>query len=182
MILSDFDLRNYISGKRLVIEPLFEDTIRENGVDLRLGSQIARLRSSKHIFDTRAVVDYERFYAMDEGADFLLKADEKVLVTTLERVKLPSDLMGFVQLRSSFARTGLLLPPTIIDAGFDGNITIEVRGTSFPVRLYTGQRFAHIVFSKLTTPLEKPYSGKYQGQIGVKLPVFGPDAKGEQTG
>ncbi|PSO06583.1 dCTP deaminase, partial [Candidatus Marsarchaeota G2 archaeon BE_D] len=60
---------------------------------------------------------------------------------------------------------------------FDGNITIEVRGTSFPVKLYSGQRFVHIVFSKLTTPLEKPYSGKYQGQKGVTLPIFSDQVK-----
>jgi dCTP deaminase len=172
MILSDFDLKNYIAAGRLKIDPIFEDTIRENGVDLRLGSQIARLNTVRQVFDTRASVDYDGFYRIEEVDDFLLEADEKILVTTMERVGLPSDLMGFVQLRSSFARTGLLLPPTIIDAGFDGNITIEIRGTSFPVRLYKGQRFAHIVFSKLTTPLEKPYGGKYQGQTGVTLPIF----------
>ncbi len=172
MILSDFDLRNYISGGRLIIEPLFDDTIRENGVDLRIGSQIARLVSTREVFDTRSTMDASKFYRVIDADEFVLEADEKILITTLERVRLPSDLMGFVQLRSSFARAGLLLPPTIIDAGFDGNITIEVRGTSFPVRLYSGQRFVHIVFSKLTTPLEKPYSGKYQGQRGVTLPIF----------
>jgi len=172
MILSDFDLKNYISSGRLVIDPLFDDTVRENGVDLRIGSQIARLISTKEVFDTRGGIDGSKFYKIVEADEFVLDADEKILVTTLERVKLPSDLMGFVQLRSSFARAGLLLPPTIIDAGFEGNITIEVRGTSFPIKLYSGQRFVHIVFSKLTTPLEKPYSGKYQGQRGVTLPIF----------
>ncbi len=172
MILSDFDLKNYIAGGRLYIDPLFDDTIRENGVDLRIGSQIAKLVSTREVFDTRGNVDTSRFYRIIEAEEFILEADEKILITTLERVRLPSDLMGFVQLRSSFARAGLLLPPTIIDAGFDGNITIEVRGTSFPVKLYSGQRFVHIVFSKLTTPLEKPYSGKYQGQKGVTLPIF----------
>lgn len=173
MILSDFDLRNYITGKRLLIEPLSHDTIRENGVDLRIGNQIARLKPSVKILDTMGSIDYSEFYSIEEiGDSFELGADEKILVTTLERVTLPSDLMGFVQLRSSFARVGLLLPPTIIDAGFSGNITIEVRGTSFPVKLYEGQRFAHVVFSKLTTPLEVPYSGRYQGQTGVTLPKF----------
>jgi len=177
MILSDFDLRNYISSGRLVIDPLFDDTIRENGVDLRLGKQIARLKRSEKLLDTRTSVDYNKFYQIEWVDEFVLQADEKILVTTLEKVTLPSDLMGFVQLRSSFARVGLLLPPTIIDAGFSGNITIEVRGTSFPVKLYSGQRFAHIVFSKLTTPLEKPYSGKYQGQVGVTLPIFTEEVK-----
>jgi deoxycytidine triphosphate deaminase len=36
MILSDFDLRAYLSSGRLRITPFSEEIIRENGVDLRL--------------------------------------------------------------------------------------------------------------------------------------------------
>ncbi|MEM3671333.1 MAG: dCTP deaminase, partial [Thermoprotei archaeon] len=133
----------------------------------------ARLKPMKRVFDTTGNPDNSYFFKVETTDEFVLGADEKVLVTTMEEVSLPHDLMAFVQLRSSFARTGMLIPPTIIDAGFQGNITLEVRGTSFPVRLRSGQRFAHIVFAKLTTPLQKAYSGKYQGQRGVTLPVFG---------
>lgn len=177
MILSEFDLNSYLKSGRLKIEPLFDDTVRENGVDLRLGNEIARLKPTDKVFDTSKQVDSGSFFKIEHGEHFILSTDEKILVTTVEKVTLPFDLMAFVQLRSSFARTGLLVPPTIIDAGFRGNITLEIRGTSFPVKLYSGQRFAHIVFAKLTTPLEKPYSGKYQDQSGVTLPVFGAQEK-----
>jgi dCTP deaminase len=80
--------------------------------------------------------------------------------------------MAFVNLRSSYARIGLTVPPTIIDANFEGQLTIEMIGGEFPVRLYSGERFIHVVFAKLTSPVEKPYSGRYQRQRGIKLPVF----------
>ncbi|MEM3411634.1 MAG: dCTP deaminase, partial [Fervidicoccaceae archaeon] len=53
---------------------------------------------------------------------------------------------------------------------FEGNITIEVVGGSFPIKLHSGDRFAHLIFARLLTPVEKPYIGDYQGQRGVRLP------------
>ena len=46
MILSDFDLRNYIKTGRLKIEPFDESIIRENGLDLRLGNKIASIATT----------------------------------------------------------------------------------------------------------------------------------------
>jgi dCTP deaminase len=80
--------------------------------------------------------------------------------------------MGFVNLRSSYARIGLTIPPTIVDANFEGQLTIELVGGDFPVKLYAGDRFLHVVFARLSSIVEKPYSGKYQGQKGVRLPSF----------
>lgn len=171
MILSDFDLTSYIRSGRLVIEPFSEEIIRENGIDLRLGNQIARLRDTDEVLDTRnPETDLSRFYVVEEGETFIINPREKVLLTSLEYIKLPNDLMAFVELRSSFARLGLLMPPTIIDAGFEGTVTLEIQGSSFPIKLYRGQRFAHVIFSRTLNPVFKPYKGKYQGQQGVTLP------------
>jgi dCTP deaminase len=172
LILSDFDLRNYIREGRLIIEPLTDETIRENGVDLRLGNQIARLKKLNKTLDPKKCRNLKEFFTVESGVSFLINPYEKILVSTLERVSLPADLMGFVELRSTFARCGLIMPPTIIDGGFEGNITLEIMGSSFPLKLYSGERFAHIVFAKLTSPLGKPYKGKYQGQTGITLPKF----------
>ncbi|MFP3225303.1 MAG: dCTP deaminase, partial [Sulfolobaceae archaeon] len=42
MILGDRDLKYYLEKGWIIIDPLKEDTIRENGVDLRVGGEIAR--------------------------------------------------------------------------------------------------------------------------------------------
>jgi dCTP deaminase (EC 3.5.4.13) len=78
--------------------------------------------------------------------------------------------VGFVGLRSTLARLGLLIPPTIIDEGFEGELTIEVQTPPFPIKLRPGTRFLHIILAKTSTPSEKPYRGAYQGQRGVKPP------------
>jgi len=171
VILSDFDLWNYINSKRLVIEPFTEEIIRENGVDLRIGNTIARFIKTNREFDVHNSNPSE-FYTFEEGDSFLINPREHVLLHTIEYLKLPKDLMGFVNLRSSYARIGLTIPPTIIDANFQGQLTIELVGSDFPIRLYSGDRFLHVVFARLSTSVERPYSGKYQGQTGVRLPSF----------
>jgi len=74
-------------------------------------------------------------------------------------------------LRSSIARWGFIAAPTLVDAGFEGQLTIEVMWTRpAPVRLYRGIRFLHVVFFRTEGKVERPYSGAYQGQRGVTLP------------
>ena len=184
MILSDFDLRNYIKSGRLKIVPFDESIIRENGLDLRLGNTIARLKRTSKILDVEKTYEanIEDFYEVEEGSEFIIYPNERVLLHTLEYIKLPPELMGFVNLRSTYARLGMALPPTIIDGGFEGQLTIELIGGSFPVKLYAGKRFIHVVFAKLTSPVEKPYQGIYQGQRGVTLPkIFGAKKFGENV-
>ena len=173
MILGDRDLKYYMEKGLIKIEPFDPIIIRENGLDLRLGTEIARLKNTSEILDTKQNNnDPETYYTIEKGESFIIYPRERVLLTTLEYVKLPDDLMAFVNLRSSYARLGLVIPPTIVDSGFEGNITIEVLGSSFPIKLHSGERFIHLIFSKVTSPVEKPYKGTYQGQRGVRLPKF----------
>lgn len=105
------------------------------------------------------------------GVDLILNKieiqDGFYLGVTREAVKMPNDLMAFVEIRSSWARRGLFIPPTIVDAGFEGDITLEIMDCSGKVlSSAVGARFAHLIFAKLASPTE-PYSGKYQGQRGI---------------
>jgi len=175
MILSDFDLRAYLNSGRLKIEPFSEDIIRENGVDLRLGREYCKLVESDNVLDLtkgEPAEDIKQRYLCKESDIILLEPNSRYLLHTLEYISLPPELMAFVEIRSTFARLGLLIPPTIIDGGFEGQITIELLATSFPVKIPAGTRLLHVVFAKLTTPVTKPYRGKYQGQRGVTLPIL----------
>jgi len=172
LILGDRDLKYYISKGKIVVEPFSDELVRENGLDLRLAPEVARLKKTDKVFDVKEGGCVEDFYEFERGESFVVQPNERVLLSTIEYIKLPEDLMAFVNLRSTYARLGLVLPPTIVDAGFEGTLTIEVLGGSFPVRLHAGERFVHLIFSKLTSPVEKPYSGLYQGQRGVRLPYL----------
>jgi dCTP deaminase len=137
--------------------------VRENGIDLRLGSEIARLKRTDLIFDTLGKNDYEQFFKKEVGGSLIINPNERILVHTLGFIELENDPMGFVNLRSSYARVGLSLPPTIIDAGFKGQLTLHIIGGSFPIRLCAKDRFYHIVLTKLTSD-SVSYSGVYLGQ------------------
>lgn len=145
MILSGDAIRQYIKYGGLRFTPdLEEEQFQQNGVDM----------------------------VLSEVESSTIVTGEFVLGRTREVVAMPNDLMAFVQLRSTWARKGYMLPPTVIDAGFHGSITLEIAkftpANSAPVlsKLPVGERFAHVIFAKLSTPSE-PYSGKYQHQIEI---------------
>jgi dCTP deaminase len=106
------------------------------------------------------------------GIDLILSDCEKqinnfYLGVTREFIEMPNDLMAFVQIRSSYARKGFILPPTVVDAGFKGTLTIElIRCGMTEIKEIIGKRFIHLIFAKLASPSE-PYNGKYQGQKDI---------------
>src|SRR5260370_33990424 len=65
---------------------------------------------------------------------------------TREVMELPDDLMAFVELRSSWARQGFFLPPTIVDAGFKANLTLEMLAFMTHPKDAGRKRFAHLIF------------------------------------
>ncbi len=176
MLLSDRDIRGLLALGELVVEPLHGDTVRENGLDLRLGRGYCRFRATGRVLDTRAPGDPRDYYECGEADSIVVGPREHVLLHTMETVRLPPYVAGLANLRSTYARLGVYIPPTVVDAGFHGQIVIEVVGSSFPVRLYAGDRFLHLVLVRLQSPAEKPYQGDYQGQTGVRLPKIFPAA------
>jgi dCTP deaminase len=174
MILSDFDLMNLIRSKRLSIEPFSPDIVRENGIDFRLDSEIGRHidKGPDFIMDPHSEESIHGAYSLKKCDDVMVvNGKEQVLLTTIETIELPDDIVGMVELRSTWARHGLSMPPTIIDAGFKGTVTLEViNNAPYKIALRPHVRFAHVIFVKTSSRVEKSYSGKYMGQKGIKLP------------
>ncbi len=175
MILSDFDLENYIREGRLSIRPFDKEIIRENGVDLRLSDEVARHNSGKPAgmivdpSDSKSLKD--EYVLRKKQKEIIIGPQEQMLLSTYEFVEFPDNLMGFVELRSTWARHGLFMPPTIIDAGFAGNVTLEVFNSSrFSILLRPKVRFAHIIFATTLNRVRNAYKGKYLNQKGIHLP------------
>ena len=172
--LSDFDLLNMINSGRLKIDPFSRDTVRENGIDFRLDNEIAHHKDlgKDFIMDPSDEESIKKAYDIQKGLDKLvIGSHEQVLLSTVEHMELPDDIMSMVELRSTWARHGLCMPPTIIDAGFKGTITLEVfNNAPYSIGIKPGIRFAHMIFLKTSSKVENVYSGLYSGQRGVKLP------------
>ena len=172
MILPDIEIQSLLESGELVIKPLYDDTIRENGVDLRIGSEIAFPVVNGEVIDPTKDNPAKHFSIREIPDDgIIVPGNTSILLVTEEYIKMPRDVAALCGLRSSIARWGFVAPPTLIDAGFEGQLTIEVVWTRpAPVRLYKGIRFLHVVFFRLEGDVEMPYSGSYQGQRGVTLP------------
>lgn len=165
MTLSDIDIRKRINKGDLIISG--EPHIGPCSVDLRLGTSFAKLippSSGELSLDTEAL--YEPF---EECDSFLLEPHGFVLATTLEYMKIPADLRGKLDGRSSIGRKGLFIHNAgFFDPGFEGEATLELfNATNFPFRVKTGQRVCQIEFTVCTTPVGRPYQGKYVGQKGA---------------
>jgi len=170
LILSDRDIRGLIEKGDLIIEPIKEDTIRENGVDLRFSGKIGVFKSTETFIPKES--DPDEFIDIMEVEDYVLRPGESIIFSTIEYVKMPNYLMGFINLRSSFARLGLILSPTIIDAGFDGVLTVGLSSIKLPVLLRRNERILHVIFARLLSPSESPYRGRYKGRRDISKPFL----------
>ena len=92
-----------------------------------------------------------------------VKPGEYLLISTVEQVNTPKDLMPLVFCRSSLFRAGLLLLVTKIDPGYRGTLTMGLRNLSeFPVKLQMGARVCNIVFFQIEGEGVE-YRGQHQG-------------------
>ncbi len=169
MILANDELKRLISEGRLSVKPYLPEVVRENGLDLRIGGEYAIYAYEGVVVKPCELEDAKPYFRVVKSEEVVIPPRNFVLLTTEEYVKFPRDVMGFANLRSTLARYGLVIPPTIVDAGFEGNITIEVVNQSpNTIVLKRGMRFLHLVLAKTAGVAE--YRGVYQGQRGVTPP------------
>lgn len=99
------------------------------------------------------------------------------LAHTVERFKIPRDVIAICLGKSTYARAGVVLNCTPLEPGWEGVVTLEIVNTTpRPVRLWVGEGICQFVF--LTgNPPSTSYAdrsdgtgGKYQGQSGITLP------------
>ncbi|MEM7821499.1 MAG: dCTP deaminase [Candidatus Aenigmatarchaeota archaeon] len=177
MILSDKDIKKYLKDGRIKIDPLEEDQIEGAWIDLRLGNEFKIFKTiSTPYIDIKYFVDgYTETIIVKEGEPFIIHPGEFVLASTKEYIKVPDDLMGVVDGRSSLGRLGIVVHATAagINPGWEGVFTLEIINVGkMPVALYPGMRICKLVLHKLTSPAEKPYylkrDAKYQKQRKIE--------------
>lgn len=172
--------------QRLVINPLVADRqLGTTTIDLRLGTEWEAMRSYRFgsldpgedpevaIEMLRNGVDEFRLTA-GQREGIVLHPGELLLALTLEYLKLPADLWGVLEGRSTWARQGLQVHATagMVDAGFEGYLTLELQNTGrIPLVLYPGLRLAQMAFHPITMTAyaynSKPHAG-YSGQARAR--------------
>ncbi len=88
-----------------------------------------------------------------------------VLASTLEHFDMPTDVLGKVADKSTWARMFLAVQNTIVEPGWRGCLTLELSNHGHrEIRLKAGMPIAQIILHQLDQPTEQPYAGKYQDQ------------------
>ena len=86
---------------------------------------------------------------------------------------MPRDVTAVCLGKSTYARAGLMINATPIEAGWEGNVVLELANMcSLPIKVYTHQGIAQFLFFKGDV-CDTSYSdrgGKDQGQMGITLP------------
>ncbi len=163
MILSDITLRAMLESKELVVDPLEDYMIQPASIDLRLGEHFLKVKEDE--LET-IYLDQPIPYVEVSKPDIVIPPFSFMLASTMEYVKLPTDVTAFVEGRSSIGRIGLFVENAgWVDPGFEGELTLELYNANRqPIRLQAGRRICQLVFARMDQPASVPYRGKYQGQ------------------
>lgn len=142
-------------------------------IDLRLGRWFRTLRHSRtpHFAFDRDDVVATKEYFIRFGEPFILHPRNFVLGITLEWMRFPSDLGGYVTGKSSLGRRGLVIETASgIQPGFSGCLALELSNVGeVPIALLPGMQICQI-FVHAVGPDPKPAKSQF---IGRRKPLLG---------
>jgi dCTP deaminase len=137
-----------------------------DAVDLRLGFTFQIPKRWKMTKKGREQITIDPFnrddihnydvVTLEHGQTFELLPHEWVRASSLEKVKIPGDLIALMFPRSSVSRDGLSVDTTgPVDAHYEGFLIIPItNNTDQPYMLYPGVRIAQLIIATLTSPTE----------------------------
>jgi dCTP deaminase len=153
------------------------------GYDLRLADNDFRIfrRTPGEIVDVKAFRSHDHLEGVEWHQDpqdrsskfFILPAHSYALGVSHERVKMPENVTGICIGKSTYARAGIILNVTPIEAGWEGHITLEFSNSSdSDCRIYANEGVCQLLFLE-GDRCETSYSdrkGKYQSQPRAVVP------------
>ena len=181
-VLTRDEILERIAKGEIAIEPGVDSfQLQGHSVDMRLGFTFMLPKRYVLTSEGREALridplrnhgpEYFDVIELEQGQYFELLPGEHVLVSSLETIKVPKDLMAILYPRSSVNRKGLSVDLTgIIDSGYKGVLTLPVRNNtdSQIIRLYPGERFCQVVFEALTHEVDSRQSRWHQKDVVEK--------------
>ena len=176
MVLSDRTIARLLEESRIEIDPYDAALLQPSSVDVRVDRYFRVFHNARYPYiDVREPQEeLTELVEIEDERPFILHPGEFVLGSTLERIKLPDDLVARLEGKSSLGRLGLLIHSTagFIDPGWDGHVTLELSNVAnLPITIYPEMKIGQLSFVQLSEAAEKPYGSagigsKYQGQRG----------------
>ncbi len=163
-VLADWQIREQVP-----IEPFAEGTraggvvsygLSSYGYDVRVGRRFKIFTNvNSQIIDPK---DFsERSFVDHEGDACIIPPNSFALAETVERIRMPRDVLGICLGKSTYARCGIIVNVTPIEPEWEGVITLEISNTTpLPAKIHAGEGIAQIVFFKAEAPCEVSYADK----------------------
>jgi len=190
-IKSDIWLRRMAAEKEMIV-PFLPELVREvngkriisagassYGYDMRLADDGFRIFSSVYgdeidpkRFDEGSSLIEPPIREADDGAKYyLLPPHHYGLGVTVETFKMPRNVTGIALGKSTYARAGLLVNTTPLEAGWTGRLVVEIANlANLPLRVYINEGIGQILFFESDEDCSVSCSdrgGKYQGKTGL---------------
>lgn len=116
--------------------------------------------------------DKDEWYEEIHAESITIPAGGFVLTATKEYFRIPKNACSSLYGKSTLARSGIIVPFTICEPGWEGNLVIEIHNQMpFPVTIHANMGLGQMVFFYLNEETTIPYdkNRKYQGQTGVQV-------------
>ncbi len=179
MILSDTKIREYLNSWELKVDSMLDYDIDKQiwpaSLDFRLGWTFKIYRKSRQtVIDSKVWIEKEHVETikLQKWDMFVLHPWDFVLWATVEKIRVPYDLVARCEWRSSLWRLWIIIHSTagFIDPWFSWTITLEMTNINeVPVALYVWDRVWQFAFELISGDVENTYDkrlwSKYMGQI-----------------
>lgn len=141
---------------------------REHGVSHGLGEAGYDIRIKQEIVFWSA----EEYAQQEVVIDGLSHPNESfVIASSIEHFQMPTNLVGFVKDKSTWARQGLSVFNTVIEPGWSGWLTLELKfNTNKYLKIPAGAGIAQVLFQEISVPTA--YTGKYQNAPDMPTPAL----------
>ncbi|MDA9663272.1 dCTP deaminase [Candidatus Pelagibacter sp.] len=171
-----------MSEKHDMITPFESKQIRGNSISYGLSSfgYDARVSDEFKIFTNvnSEVVDPKNFkpsnFVTKNIPECIIPPNSFALARTVEKFKIPKDVLCICLGKSTYARCGIIVNVTPLEPGWEGYVTLEFSNTTpLPAKIYANEGVAQFIFLRGNETPETTYAdrnGKYMGQTGVTLP------------
>ena len=169
-----------------MIEPFQYDQVKKNetgsivsygtssyGYDVRCSDEFKIFTNINSAFVDPKAFDDQSF--VDVKSDVcIIPPNSFVLARTVEKFKIPEDVLVICLGKSTYARCGIIVNVTPLEPGWEGYVTLEFSNTTpLPAKIYANEGVAQFVFLKGNEKPSVTYAnrkGKYMKQKGVTLP------------
>ncbi len=122
-------------------------------------------------FDESSLVEPPLRTADDGSLYYLMPPHSYALGVTVETFRMPRNVTAICMGKSTYARAGLMVNTTPLEAGWTGRLVIELGNLAdLPLRVYVNEGIGQVLFFESDDDCDTSYEdrgGKYQGQTGL---------------